>query len=150
MKRLLMALGVAIVASAGLVAEEKGTIYGDGVKLTTSVKVADLLATPDQFLGRKVRVDGTIRAVCQSMGCWIQLADAEQSDGIQFKVDDGVIVFPKDAKGKRASAEGTFEKIAADAEHEAEHAADAQHAANQPPVSQPPKYRIKATGAVIY
>ncbi len=150
MKRMfLFAAAMAAVASLALSAQEaaKGTSFGEGVKLTTSVKVADLLSKPADYTGKTVRVDGTVRAVCQNMGCWIQIADDEKSDGIQFKVDDGVIVFPKDAKGKRASAEGTFERIAAGDAHEAEQATQA--AAKDAP-AKAPEYRIKATGAIIY
>lgn len=166
MKRtLLFALAILAVASAGSAAEEKGTTYGAGVKLTTTVKVADLLAQPDQFVGKTVRVDGIVRAVCQEMGCWIQIADAEKTDGIQFKVADGVIVFPKDAKGKRASAEGTFERMPGDDKHAAEHAKEAtaqgatpeHHAhgaaaedATKPAPLKAPEYWIKATGAIVY
>lgn len=140
MKRALLLVtafcAVSVVAAAGA---EKGTKYGEGVKLATSVKVADLLATPADYIGKTVRVDGIVRGVCQAMGCWIQIADDEKSHGIQFKVDDGVIVFPKDAKGRRASAEGTFETIGEDSEDAAAESKDAA-----------PKYRIKATGAIIY
>jgi hypothetical protein len=45
------------------------------------------------------------------MGCWIELQDPKLGKGLRFKVDDGVIVFPVSAKGKRASAEGTFQRI---------------------------------------
>jgi hypothetical protein len=157
MKRTLLLSAVLVAAGLlPLVAAEGGTTYGQGVKLTTSVKVADLLAAPNQYLGKTVRVDGTVRAVCQEMGCWIQIADDQTSDGIQFKVDDGVIVFPKDAKGKRASAEGTFERIAAVDAHEGEHADPVMRAkepGNEPEkalVASAPRFRIKATGAIIY
>ncbi|HSL20369.1 MAG TPA: DUF4920 domain-containing protein [Vicinamibacterales bacterium] len=141
---LLLIASLAVAALPALADGEKGTKFGDGVTLESSVKVADMLAAPDKYLGKKVRVDGVIRAVCQTMGCWIQLADADNSDGIQFKVDDGVIVFPKDAKGRKASAEGTFEAIGAAGAEEAEHAKEATGVATVP------KYRIRATGAVIY
>lgn len=160
MKRIVaFTLGLMVASTFGLFAEEKGTTYGTGVKLTTATKVADLLAAPDQYLGKQVRVDGTVKAVCQNMGCWIQIADDEKSEGIQFKVDDGVIVFPKDAKGKRASAEGTFERLPAEGEGEAaadqakEHADHAKEHAEHAKVAadvKPPAFRIKATGAVIY
>ena len=158
MKRIVaFILGFMVAATLGLSAEEKGTTYGTGVKLTTVTKVADLLASPDQYLGKHVRVDGTVKAVCQNMGCWIQIADDEKSEGIQFKVDDGVIVFPKDAKGKRASAEGTFERLpaegeaaAADVKEHADHAKEHAEQAKDAAAAKPPAFRIKATGAVIY
>jgi hypothetical protein len=153
MKRLLLvgALGLTVMAT-GLRAEEKGTKYGNGVTLSTSVTVAELLATPDAYLGKTVRVDGVVASVCEHMGCWIQIADHEGAPGIQFKVEDGVIVFPKDGQGRRASAEGVFESMPAETEHAAANASGA-HEHGDPkeatPV-EPPQYRVKATGAVLF
>lgn len=158
MTPVLMTATLAVAASAlvaGTPAEEKGTKYGAGVTLEAGVTVADLLASPDRYLGQTVRVDGIVRSVCQNMGCWMQIADAEQGPGIQFKVDDGVIVFPKDGKGRRASAQGVFERMPAQEEH-AEHADHAAPEASTPTAQpeaatvEPPKYRVKATGAIVY
>lgn len=153
MKRMVWTIVLACAAASVVSAQEKGTKYGAGITQPAAVKVAELLAAPDTYLGKTVRVDGIVQAVCQTMGCWIQIGDDEQSKGIQFKVDDGVIVFPKDGKGRRASAEGTFEKIGADAEEtaHAEHAKSVTNAkALEAKPADVPSYRIKATGAVIY
>jgi hypothetical protein len=146
MKPVLVAGLLACLAAPPAIAEEKGTTYGTGVTLQTSVTVADLLKSPEDHVGKTVRVDGVVQAVCQTMGCWIQLGDEEDTQGIQFKVDDGVIVFPKDGKGRKASAEGTFERIALGDAHEIEHARETMKQTG----SEAPKYRIRATGAVIY
>ena len=45
------------------------------------------------------------------------------------------------------SAEGTFEEIAGDDAHEAERAQDAVKPSSAP---EAPKYRIKASGAILY
>ncbi len=44
------------------------------------------------------------------MGCWLDLTN---SDGqkVRVKVQDGEIVFPKDASGKTVVAEGVFNKL---------------------------------------
>ena len=99
------------------------------------------------------------------MGCWMQLKDEKSASLLRIKVDDGVIVFPVTAKGKKASAEGVIEKVdvAAEAAHHAEMAAkeakpalDAKaatataHAAHAEPAAAKATYQLKATGAVIY
>ncbi len=142
MKRIPLVL-VPVVCMAALVTAAEGTRYGKGVTLETPTSVATLLATPDAYLGKTVRVDGIVTNVCQEMGCWIELADAEKGPGLQFKVDDGASVFPKDAKGRRASAEGTFEAIGSPDEA----ALEQQKKSDQ---NTPPRYRIKAAGAIIY
>ena len=49
------------------------------------------------------------------MGCWIEIADPALGRGVRFKAKDGVIVFPKEASGRKVSAQGTFEEIATSA-----------------------------------
>jgi len=141
---ILFALGVAAAASA--VQEKK---YGNGVTLTTATTVENLLSQPEQYLGKTVRVDGVVTAVCDMAGCWLELADAKAgAKTLRFKVDDGVIVFPVSAKGKRASAEGVFEKLSAEMAKEYE--ADRQKSAGGDTKNPVPSFQVKATGAVIY
>jgi hypothetical protein len=139
----ILAISAGVLCAVALVAAADGTKYGKGVTLDTPTSVASLLATPDAYLGKTVRVDGVVTNVCQEMGCWIELGDTEKGPGLQFKVDDGVIVFPKDAKGRRASAEGTFEAIGTPDEAALEQQKKSD-------LKTPPRYRIKAVGAVVY
>ena len=123
---------------------------GAGVTLAEATPIADLYAAPEKFVGKTLRIDGVVSAVCTEMGCWMALAPADKPDQtIRFKVDHGTaIVFPISAKGKQASAEGVFEKIAA-ADHEGNEAAREQTSA-QPNASKfGTMYQVKALGAVI-
>jgi hypothetical protein len=84
------------------------------------------------------------------MGCWMALADsAESSQTVRFKVDhDGALVFPMAARGKRASAEGVFERI--DAGDKEGNEAAREQLATQPTASDfGKKYQVKVTGAVL-
>lgn len=139
----MLTIAVGVLSAVTIVAAADGTTYGKGVTLDSATPVATLLATPASYLGKTVRVDGIVTNVCQEMGCWIEIADNETGPGLQFKVDDGVIVFPKDAKGRRASAEGTFEAIGSPDEAAVEQQKKSD-------LKTPPRYRIKAAGAVIY
>ena len=131
--------------SAGVLAAE-GTKYGEGVSLKEATPIAQLMAHPDDYVGKKIRVDGVVSAVCEEMGCWIEIKEADASKGLRFKVEDGVIVFPVTAKGKKASAEGTFEKLdlAKASEHQA---ADMKV---DPKAGSTVTYLVRATGAIVY
>lgn len=83
--------------------------YGKAVSLKETTKVSAILADPDRYDGKKVRVEGVVVDVCKKRGCWIRLGSDKEFENIQFKVEDGVIVFPMDAKGKNAVAEGIVE-----------------------------------------
>jgi hypothetical protein len=123
---------------------------GKGVTLAEATPIAKLYETPDAFVGKTVRLDGVVSAVCQEMGCWMALADPKNADHVvRFKVDHaGGIVFPISARGKQASAEGVFEKIAA-TDAEANEAAAEQAAATNKASAFGKSYQIKASGAVI-
>jgi hypothetical protein len=138
---------VLCAGAAGLPAGEP-TKLGEGVTLSQATPIADLVSRPADFVGQKVRVDGQVAAVCENMHCWMDLRD-DEGRSVRFKVEDGVIVFPVSAKGKRASAEGTFEKVdaASDAAHHAEAHADGEAPHDH---GTPAAYRVKATGAVVY
>ena len=89
----------------------EGTTLGEPLTLEYLTPVSDIVARPDEFVGKRVLVEGVVTAVCQKQGCWMDVVSGEAGDTIQIKVDDGVIVFPKDAAGKKLLAEGTVEKL---------------------------------------
>lgn len=122
------------------------TTLGKGVTLGSATPIASVVERPADFVGRTLRVDGVATAVCTHMGCWMAVAPEGDPSGktIRLKVDDGVIVFPVTAKGKRVSAEGIFEAVGASAE--AGEAAG-EHAKVDSKASQ--QYQLKATGAII-
>ncbi len=102
------------------------------VKAVTPIKA--IMENPDKYLGKDVRIEGEITKVCQMAGCWILVKDTSSSDPIMVKVDDGVIVFPKNGAGKKVIAQGRLEKVADEAQEEAG--------------SKSP-YRLKGSGAVV-
>jgi hypothetical protein len=136
---------VAIALAVGAWADE--TKIGAGVTLTEATPIASIVKSPQDYVGKTVRVDGVATAVCQAMGCWMAVAesDKEGAPTVRLKVDDdGAIKFPMSAKGKRVSAQGTFNAIGDDA-HGQE--AASEHAKHDAKASK--SYQIAATGALI-
>ena len=140
-------LALALGLSAATLAAD--TKFGAGVTLTTATPISELYASPDKFVGKTVRVDGVVTAVCTEMGCWIALAAADNPDqAVRFQADhDGKIVFPISMKGQKASAEGVFVKIGAGDSHAKEAAGEHAHA--QPKAADfGTRYQFQVTGAV--
>ncbi len=153
MKKHFSAAALAILALAGTaLAAETGTTYGKGVSLASATPLADVAARPQDFVGKTVRVDGVVTAVCEKRGCWMQIDDPKAGKGMRLKVDDGVIVFPMSAMGHKASAEGVVEAIvvseAQAAEMAKEHASEGGAAGRMPKAGT--LYQIKGTGAIVY
>lgn len=80
--------------------------YGKGLTLTKATGIAEILKDPVSFKGKRVLVEGRITDVCRMRGCWIQIADSTGAAEIRFKVEDGVIEFPRSVKGMQVRAEG--------------------------------------------
>jgi hypothetical protein len=87
-------------------ADMKGTKYGAGVTQPAAVSVDEILANPKAYAGKPVRVEGMVTDVCPKRGCWFEIAGSKPGQKLRFKVQDGDMVFPMEAKGKFAVAQG--------------------------------------------
>jgi len=132
----------------------KGDRYGEALTLKEITPVSAILDEPDNWVGRRVLVQGMVVAVCEMRGCWMDIASDREFEKIQVKVDDGVIVFPLSAKGKRALVEGVVERLdltAEEALEEARRMAEEHGEAFDPSSVTGPKtiYRIRGLGAIV-
>ncbi|MDX1996715.1 MAG: DUF4920 domain-containing protein [Thermoanaerobaculia bacterium] len=102
---------LALLVPASLLAANSGRQLGDTLTLSNVTSIATILASPSEFEGKRVQVQGKVTAVCKMKGCWLLVADTEGRE-IRVKVqDDGPIVFPQDAPGGTATVEGTVKRI---------------------------------------
>lgn len=132
-----------------------GKVYGAGVSSAETVKVSEVLADPDRYLGQTVRVQGPIIDLCKHRGCWIEIASDQEMQSIQLKVEDNVIVFPPELIGETAIVEGvlegiplTYEQAVAYLENEAQCQGEEFDPATVPTEGMT-FYRIQGTGAVV-
>ncbi len=99
---------LALLIASPLLAAPAGQVYGKGVTLKQSTPVSALLEKPDGLVGKTVAVTGMIVDVCDTRGCWLELAGEKPYQKLLVKVEDGVIVFPLTAKGKTATVQGVL------------------------------------------
>jgi ABC-type amino acid transport substrate-binding protein len=85
------------------------TLFGAGAGKLEPTPIAKIVADPESFEGREVAVRGKVAGVCPMKGCWMEL----EQDGarVRVKVEDDVIVFPGDAEGRTAVAQGKVELL---------------------------------------
>jgi hypothetical protein len=131
-----------------------GANYGKPLSDGPIVKISELLAKPDAYVGKTVKVEGIITDVCEKRGCWMMIASDQEFQAIRFKVEDGVIVFPIESKGRKAVAEGTFKRIELTKEQaiaQAKHHAEEHGLSFDPATVTGPSvaYQLDGHGAVI-
>ena len=101
-----MASGVAIEKPIDLTAYRQ---FGAGIEAGAApATLAEVMASPADFVGRKVRVRGPVTGVCQVKGCWMNLGklDKQGNPPIFVKFKDYGFFVPKDASGCEAVLEG--------------------------------------------
>ena len=101
-----MASGVAIEKPVDLTAYQH---FGAGIKKGAApVTLAEVMASPADFVGKKVRVRGPVTGVCQVKGCWMNLGKPDRAGNppIFVKFKDYAFFVPKDASGRDAVLEG--------------------------------------------
>ena len=152
-RRILTSLLLVVMLNTLVFASNVET-YGKKITLSDVTEISEILATPEEFVGKKVLVQGMVVDVCAKRGCWMYLASDKPFEKIQIKVLDGVIVFPMSARGKNALVEGEVEALKYSKE---DAIAWLQHTAEEKGESFDPTsvtsgmtvYRIKALGAEI-
>jgi hypothetical protein len=147
-----MKLIAAILLTGAVFAAE--VKLGKPLELEESLSIAELTAKPETYLDKTVQVKGKVTEVCQMMGCWMALSDPATNKSIRIKVEDGEIVFPKDAPGKTAIAEGKLVKLSLTKEQaiaQAKHEAEEQGRKFDPKSVRGPSviYQIQGRGAVL-
>lgn len=105
--RLVFALSVSLCCLP--VVADEATVLGEGVTLEEATPIHKILGDPDAYIGETIRIEGGVLDVCPMKGCWIEVGDDEQS--LRVKVEDDVIVFPSDSKGRLVAAQGTVEAV---------------------------------------
>lgn len=67
------------------------------------VTLAEVAKAPDQFKDKTFKTKGTVSAVCQHMGCWMELKD--DAGQAHIKMAGHSFFVPKTASGKKARVE---------------------------------------------
>jgi len=103
-------LAAAVLLASGC-ATEKATTFGapQSASLTAPLTVKDVMANVPKYEGKTIRVKGTVTALCETSGCWIEIADGprdEQKLFCWFTFDKAAGRVPPAANGHAAVVEG--------------------------------------------
>jgi hypothetical protein len=89
--------------------EEGARLFGSELSDRTPIALTTLIETPADYDGEVVKTEGVISAVCQRMGCWMELKADDDSPAIRVPMAGHGFFLPRDVSGARATIEGTVE-----------------------------------------
>jgi hypothetical protein len=125
MKKLLLLIAFVIFGVTSILAQEKmeptekdktesipavsylkrGAPIGDAKK----VSLAKVLASPDKYSGKTVRIEGVVVRSCKMEGCWAEIAPAKDSKrSVRVTMKNHRFFIPLQSAGSFARAEGIF------------------------------------------
>jgi hypothetical protein len=80
-----------------------------GARITSPiVPLAQIAKNPAEFANKSVATTGTVTAVCQEMGCWMEIRDAAGQAHVRMHGHDFFV--PKTASGHVARVQATLVK----------------------------------------
>ncbi len=95
-------------------------IRGEKIGRAPTLRLADLLRSPERQNGKAVVVEGKVRRACTRMGCWMELAESDSGAGVRVTFKDYGFFVPVDSAGATAKVAGTV-KVTALTEAAAKH-----------------------------
>ncbi|MDB4996477.1 MAG: hypothetical protein JWM74_3909 [Myxococcaceae bacterium] len=83
-----------------------GTLVKLGQPVTIdAVSLSDIAKNPKAYKGKSIATTGTVKAVCQEQGCWMEIVDAKADANVRMHGHSFFV--PKTAHGKQAKVQGT-------------------------------------------
>lgn len=84
---------------------ERRERFGEPVTSTNAVTLAEIATHVGRYANKTVRTEGKVTAVCQSAGCWMEVADSASEAHV--RLGGHKFFVPKNAAGRRAVVQGT-------------------------------------------
>jgi hypothetical protein len=84
--------------------------FGTPVTVKKAVDLGKLEKKPARFTGKTVKLEGTVKEVCQGRGCWIEIEGANGATFLAKSLDESVLV-PMDVQGWKVIVQGVVTKL---------------------------------------
>ncbi|MFV0389172.1 MAG: DUF4920 domain-containing protein [Pyrinomonadaceae bacterium] len=82
---------------------------GEAIGKSKKVKLSKVLANPEKYTGKDVRVTGYVVRSCKNEGCWAELGETKDATKtVRVKMKDHAFFIPLQSVGFKVLTEGTF------------------------------------------
>ena len=138
-------------AAVAAAAKPQRLVFGAALGSEPPVDFAALLSEPNAHADHAVQVEGVVRQVCQSRGCWLELATAldPAAPGCRVVLKDHAFFVPIDSAGSRARLAGIVQVQNVSAAQVAHMEHEGGRFANKHPDGSASEIRIVASGVEL-
>ncbi len=149
MLTLMLTLAAVADTPAAPAAADGWRYFGQPMTVEVVTEAATLLAAPQDFVDKTIRVEGRVTDVCQQAGCWMVIAEGDQSMRVLMK--DHSFSVDKNGTGATCQVEGTVVAHALDPEVVAHLESESSDVAGMPEKNAVDDmvYELQATGVAL-
>lgn len=111
-------------------AQSADSKYGEPMTIDTITPLADIIASPEAYIGKEVRTAGYIFTMCDGMGCWLGVlpsVDADKVVKIAYSHTDVRFPIGEETTGHYVEIQGEVVSAEQEAAEHAEHMAEEGH-----------------------
>ena len=124
-KTIIVALALCLVGAVAI-AQSADTKYGEPMTVESVTTLADILASPEMYVGKEVRTAGYIYTMCDDAGCWLGVLPSVGADKVvKVAYSHTDVRFPlgEETTGHYVELQGEVVTVEQEAEEHAEHMA---------------------------
>ncbi len=130
MRRFVSASLVVLALAAVVFAQQGDKNYGEPLTISEITPLADIIASPGEYVDKEVRTVGYVYEMCTGSGCWIGVMPSLASDKvvrIAWMQTDVRFPIGEETTGHLVELQGKVITTEQEAEAHAEHMAEAEH-----------------------
>ena len=129
------------IALVGCSQQKKAETTTESMEKATSAEITvtdvtplnDVVASPDQYLGKTILIEGHVTGRCGGSGCWVSLDTGDPENRLIVRTPDESFIFPAECVDKDIQVQGIMTVKAGTGEEEHEHAeGEADHECPDP------------------
>ncbi|MEM0992088.1 MAG: DUF4920 domain-containing protein [Bacteroidota bacterium] len=126
-------------------------VFGDQINAKDAISLVDLVQKMEDTDSMAVKVKGTVEAVCQKKGCWMNIVSNETDKSIFVKFKDYGFFVPLDIAGREVIMDGYAYKEVTSVEELRHYAEDAgKSAAEIAAIDMPEEaFKFMASGVIL-
>jgi len=146
-------LALALIMVVGCAKQQKTdkVTMGDAITITDVTSIEDVMANPNEYLGKEIVISGHVNGRCMGSGCWISLKTGE-ADRLIISAPDKSFIFSEKCVDQDVLIQGTLmvKEVAAHDHGEGEDHHDHEHAEGTPDHECPdPEYYFAPKGVEV-
>jgi len=85
----------------------KNETFGEAITLTEVTTLQDMMANPNDYLGKEVLIEGKVNGRCMGSGCWVSL-DLGNAERLIVASEDRSFIFSEKCVDSNVRVQGTL------------------------------------------